>query len=136
MPPRWAPYAYRSRGWSFSRPPGMRNARGTQQGAKRTIPSPSRNASRIRFDMVIPQELPRQFQRFFASVNPALQLGVFHRVQHPAELRPRLVPGGDEIISLDEPDRPQFFGGRLFESRFGEVVTLEIAVAARAVQTM
>src|SRR3954453_4861206 len=45
MPPRCAPRAYRSRGSSFKRPPGIRKERGTQHGASRTIPSPAFSAS-------------------------------------------------------------------------------------------
>src|SRR3954469_2015650 len=45
MPPRCAPKAYRSRGSSFKRPPGIKKERGTQHGASRTIPSPAFSAS-------------------------------------------------------------------------------------------
>src|SRR5687768_11402074 len=45
MPPRLRPNAYRSFGSSFSRLPGWRNDRGTQQGASRSRPPVSDSAA-------------------------------------------------------------------------------------------
>src|SRR5262245_13931083 len=51
MPPRCTPRAYRSSSASLSRRPGCRNARGTQVGARRRIPSPRSTAARACFSI-------------------------------------------------------------------------------------
>jgi hypothetical protein len=55
--------------------------------------------------------LPDEGESFFASVNPALELGVFGQAQHLFESRAGLVSRRDEVAAGDEQLRADCFFG-------------------------
>src|SRR5580704_2462926 len=75
-------------------------------------------------------------QRLFPIMQRAFQLRVLHRRENLAELRSRLVSQLDEVASVHQCRRTNLFHRRMLQPVFDEVIHLQLAMAAQAIDAV
>src|SRR6516162_3078119 len=84
--------------------------------------------------LLIPETPKDILPRLFRRSDLAFQLGVFHAPKDSSKLRAGTITHGQQVVTAQEPPRPDLLWGRLVKEPLDELIGIEVAVTRKAVE--